>query len=84
MCLAPELRNGADLRRMDEPACPISGRHREGKSRASGVTRFASAANQGTWILQCNLSSVEVAEMRKKISCDLGAVHEELIAKGSP
>lgn len=83
MCLAPELRNGADLRRMDETACPISGQRREGKSRVSGVTRFASAADQGTWILQCSLSSVGVAEKLKKFLCDPGAVHEELIARGS-
>ncbi len=82
MCLAPELRNGADLRRMDERACPISGQRREGKSRVSGVTRFASAANQGTWILQCSLSSVGVAEKLKNLSCDFGSVHEKLIARG--
>jgi len=67
MCLAPELRNGAHLRRMEEGLCPISGQSGEGKSRESGRTRFASGEDQGTWILQCNLSSVEVTERLKKI-----------------
>ena len=72
MCLAPELRNGADLRRMDEPACPISGRHREGKSRASGVTRFASAANRkallegGTFDATCPRNPKELRERMKE------------------
>lgn len=80
MCFAPELRNGADLRRMEEPACPFSGQREEGKMRDTKIGRFASAADQGTWILQCNLSSAKAAEKRKKTSAAVHGVAEESVS----
>jgi len=81
MCFAPELRNGADLRRMEQPLCPISGQRQRGNWRESDCARFASARGQRTWILQCNLSSPEGGKKGKKYP-DSGCHHPDRFPSG--